>query len=38
MEKSEQVPGGGDILLAGKGLCKGFPGVWQHLILDQSYS
>jgi simple sugar transport system ATP-binding protein len=34
MEKSEQVPGGGDILLEGKGLCKGFPGVWQHLILD----
>jgi ABC-type oligopeptide transport system ATPase subunit len=34
MEKSEQVPGGGEILLAGKGLCKGFPGVWQHLILD----
>ena len=34
MEKSEQMPGGGDILLEGKGLCKGFPGVWQHLILD----
>jgi len=33
-EKSEQVQGSGDIILAGKGLCKGFPGVWQHLILD----
>jgi simple sugar transport system ATP-binding protein len=33
-EKSEQVQDRGDIILAGKGLCKGFPGVWQHLILD----
>jgi ABC-type uncharacterized transport system ATPase subunit len=33
-EKSEQAQERGDILLAGKGLCKGFPGVWQHLILD----
>jgi simple sugar transport system ATP-binding protein len=33
-EKSQPVQGSGDILLAGKGLCKGFPGVWQHLILD----
>ncbi len=23
-----------DIILGGKGLCKGFPGVWEHLILD----
>ena len=28
------MQGRGDIILAGKGLCKGFPGVWQHLILD----
>jgi simple sugar transport system ATP-binding protein len=33
-EKSEQVQESSDILLAGKGLCKGFPGVWKHLILD----
>ncbi|MBE9522430.1 MAG: ATP-binding cassette domain-containing protein, partial [Proteobacteria bacterium] len=33
-EKSEQVQGKGNIILAGKGLCKGFPGVWEHLILD----
>ena len=34
-EKNEKAPGSGaDILLAGKDLCKGFPGVWQHLILD----
>jgi len=33
-EKSEPVQGSGDIILAGKGLCKGFPGVWQRLILD----
>ncbi len=32
--KSEHVRGSDDIILAGKGLCKGFPGVWQHLILD----
>ncbi|HEA69041.1 MAG TPA: ABC transporter ATP-binding protein [Desulfobacterales bacterium] len=25
---------GSDIILEGKGLCKGFPGVWKHLILD----
>jgi simple sugar transport system ATP-binding protein len=24
----------GDILLRGKNICKGFPGVWEHLILD----
>ena len=33
-EKSKPVHRNGDILLAGKSLCKGFPGVWQHLILD----
>jgi simple sugar transport system ATP-binding protein len=33
-EKSALAKGKGDILLAGKGLCKGFPGVWEHLILD----
>jgi simple sugar transport system ATP-binding protein len=33
-EKSEQMQDSGDIIFAGKGLCKGFPGVWQHLILD----
>ncbi len=24
----------GEILLEGKGICKGFPGVWEYLILD----
>jgi simple sugar transport system ATP-binding protein len=24
----------GDIILRGKKICKGFPGVWEHLILD----
>ena len=24
----------GDTILEGKGICKGFPGVWEHLILD----
>jgi simple sugar transport system ATP-binding protein len=24
----------GDAILEGKGICKGFPGVWEHLILD----
>ncbi|NIQ39529.1 MAG: ATP-binding cassette domain-containing protein [Proteobacteria bacterium] len=24
----------GDVILEGKGICKGFPGVWEHLILD----
>jgi simple sugar transport system ATP-binding protein len=33
-EKCEQAQKRGDLLIAGKGLCKGFPGVWQHLILD----
>jgi simple sugar transport system ATP-binding protein len=28
------VESGSDIILGGKGLCKGFPGVWEHLILD----
>jgi simple sugar transport system ATP-binding protein len=28
------VEGKGDIILRGKNLCKGFPGVWEHLILD----
>jgi len=33
-EKSDPVEGKLDIILAGKGICKGFPGVWEHLILD----
>jgi simple sugar transport system ATP-binding protein len=33
-EKCEQAQKRDDLLIAGKGLCKGFPGVWQHLILD----
>jgi ABC-type uncharacterized transport system ATPase subunit len=24
----------GEVLLEGKGICKGFPGVWEYLILD----
>jgi simple sugar transport system ATP-binding protein len=24
----------GDVILEGKNICKGFPGVWEHLILD----
>jgi ABC-type uncharacterized transport system ATPase subunit len=28
------VQGKSDIILEGKGICKGFPGVWEHLILD----
>lgn len=28
------MEGKGDIILRGKNLCKGFPGVWEHLILD----
>jgi ABC-type uncharacterized transport system ATPase subunit len=24
----------GEVILQGRGLCKGFPGVWQHLILN----
>jgi simple sugar transport system ATP-binding protein len=24
----------GEVILQGKGICKGFPGVWQHLILN----
>ncbi len=33
-EKSKPVHSDSEILLAGQSLCKGFPGVWQHLILD----
>jgi simple sugar transport system ATP-binding protein len=33
-EKSDRVDGKADIILAGRGICKGFPGVWEHLILD----
>ena len=33
-EESEPVDGKGDVILAGKGICKSFPGVWEHLILD----
>jgi simple sugar transport system ATP-binding protein len=33
-QKTTHSQGNGDKLLEGKGLCKGFPGVWQHLILD----
>jgi simple sugar transport system ATP-binding protein len=33
-EKSARAEGKGDIILAGRGVCKGFPGVWEHLILD----
>jgi general nucleoside transport system ATP-binding protein len=32
--KSDREEGKGDIILEGKNLCKGFPGVWEHLILD----
>ena len=28
-------PRGGKILLRTEGVCKGFPGVWEHLILDR---
>ena len=28
------MEGRSDIILGGQGLCKGFPGVWGHLILD----
>ncbi len=28
------MEGKGDIILEGKCICKGFPGVWEHLILD----
>ena len=24
----------GDVILEGKGICKDFPGVWEHLVLD----
>lgn len=38
MDKSESKaapqPKKGEILLEGKGICKGFPGVWEYLILD----
>jgi ABC-type uncharacterized transport system ATPase subunit len=33
-EKDDGAEGKGDIILEGKGICKGFPGVWEHLILD----
>ena len=33
-EKDDSAEGKGDIILEGKGICKGFPGVWDHLILD----
>ena len=33
-EEGDRVDGKGGIILEGKGLCKGFPGVWEHLILD----
>ncbi len=33
-EKDNPLEGKGDIILEGKGICKGFPGVWEHLILD----
>jgi hypothetical protein len=36
-EASVQVPSmqKGEILLEARGLSKGFPGVWEHLILDR---
>ena len=33
-EKGTLVDGKDSIILEGKSLCKGFPGVWEHLILD----
>ena len=33
-KKDDLAEGKGDIILEGKGICKGFPGVWEHLILD----
>ncbi|UCG66879.1 MAG: ABC transporter ATP-binding protein [Deltaproteobacteria bacterium] len=33
-EKGNLVDGKDSIILEGKSLCKGFPGVWEHLILD----
>ena len=33
-QKGTASQGNNKKLLEGKGLCKGFPGVWQHLILD----
>jgi simple sugar transport system ATP-binding protein len=33
-QKSNLVESNGDIILDAKGICKGFPGVWEHLILD----
>ncbi len=32
--RRDLVEGNVDIILEGKGICKGFPGVWEHLILD----
>ena len=32
--QTPQSPVHGQILLEARGLSKGFPGVWQHLILD----
>ncbi len=33
-KKNSPRKGKGDVILEGKGICKGFPGVWEHLILD----
>jgi ABC-type uncharacterized transport system ATPase subunit len=33
-EKGNLVASKDSIILEGKSLCKGFPGVWEHLILD----
>jgi ABC-type uncharacterized transport system ATPase subunit len=33
-EKGNLLDGKDSIILQGKGICKGFPGVWEHLILD----
>ncbi len=33
-QKSDPVESNGNIVLDAKGICKGFPGVWEHLILD----
>lgn len=33
-KKGDSMAHNHDIILEGKGICKGFPGVWEHLILD----
>ena len=33
-QKSDLVESKSNIILDAKGICKGFPGVWEHLILD----